>query len=69
MILIADLAKKEKPKLIITGASAYSREWDYKKFREIADSIGAFLNVRYGSSCRFNCKRITSIILYLIVML
>jgi glycine hydroxymethyltransferase len=41
--LIADLAKKEKPKLIITGASAYSREWDYKKFREIADSIGAFL--------------------------
>ena len=40
---IADLAKKEKPKLIITGASAYSREWDYKKFREIADSIGAFL--------------------------
>jgi len=41
--LIADLAKKEKPKLIITGASAYSREWDYKKFREIADSVGAFL--------------------------
>lgn len=41
--LIADLAKKEKPKLIVTGASAYSREWDYKKFREIADSIGAFL--------------------------
>ncbi len=41
--LIADLAKKEKPKMIVTGASAYSREWDYKKFREIADSIGAFL--------------------------
>ncbi len=40
---ISDLAKKEKPKLIITGASAYSRDWDYKKFREIADSIGAFL--------------------------
>jgi glycine hydroxymethyltransferase len=40
---IADMAQKEKPKLIITGASAYSREWDYKKFREIADSIGAFL--------------------------
>ncbi len=40
---IADLAKKEKPKLIITGASAYSREWDYAKFREIADSVGAFL--------------------------
>ena len=40
---IADLAKKEQPKMIITGASAYSREWDYKKFREIADSVGAFL--------------------------
>ncbi len=41
--LIEDLAKKEKPKLIITGASAYSREWDYAKFRQIADSVGAFL--------------------------
>jgi glycine hydroxymethyltransferase len=40
---IADLAKREQPKLIITGGSAYSREWDYKKFREIADSVGAFL--------------------------
>lgn len=41
--LIEDLAKKEKPKLIITGASAYSRDWDYAKFRTIADSVGAFL--------------------------
>ncbi len=41
--LVEDLAKKEKPKLIVTGASAYSREWDYAKFREIADSVGAFL--------------------------
>ncbi len=40
--LIADLAKKEKPKIIVAGASAYPREWDYKKFREIADSVGAF---------------------------
>ncbi len=40
---IADLAKKEKPKIIVTGASAYPREWDYSRFREIADSIGAFL--------------------------
>lgn len=40
---ISDLAKKEQPKLIITGASAYSRDWDYKKFKEIADSVGAFL--------------------------
>ncbi|NWF90478.1 MAG: serine hydroxymethyltransferase [Ignavibacteriaceae bacterium] len=41
--LISDLAKKEKPKMIVTGASAYSRDWDYKKFREIADSVGAYL--------------------------
>lgn len=40
---IEDLAKKEKPKMIVTGASAYSRDWDYKKFREIADSVNAFL--------------------------
>ncbi len=41
--IIEDLAVKEKPKLIIAGASAYSREWDYSKFREIADKVGAFL--------------------------
>ncbi|GGE31318.1 serine hydroxymethyltransferase [Psychroflexus planctonicus] len=36
-------AKKHKPKLIIAGASAYSREIDYKKFRNIADQVGAIL--------------------------
>ena len=41
--IIEDMAKKEKPKMIIAGASAYSREWDYAKFREIADKVGAFL--------------------------
>ncbi len=40
---IEDIAKKERPKMIITGASAYSRDWDYAAFRQIADSIGAFL--------------------------
>lgn len=40
---IADIADKEKPKLIICGASSYSRDWDYKKLREIADSVGALL--------------------------
>ncbi len=40
---VEEIAKKEKPKLIVTGASAYSREWDYAKFRQIADSVGAFL--------------------------
>jgi glycine hydroxymethyltransferase len=41
--VIEDLAKKEKPRLIIMGASAYSREWDYEKFRQIADKVGALL--------------------------
>ncbi len=36
-------AKQEKPKLIIAGASAYSRDWDYERMRSIADSIGAIL--------------------------
>ncbi len=37
------IAKQEKPKLIIAGASAYSRDWDYERMRSIADSIGAIL--------------------------
>lgn len=41
--IIEDLAKKEKPKVIIAGASAYSREWNYKSLREIADKVNAFL--------------------------
>lgn len=40
---IADIAAKEKPKLLICGASSYSRDWNYKKLREIADSVGALL--------------------------
>ena len=40
-----DLAKKEKPKLIIAGASAYSLVIDWKKFRQIADEVGAYLMV------------------------
>lgn len=36
-------ATKEKPKLIICGASSYSRDWDYKKLRKIADKVGALL--------------------------
>src|SRR5690348_3537946 len=37
------LAELEKPRLIICGASAYSRDWDYKRIREIADKVGAFV--------------------------
>ena len=40
---IQKIAEREQPKLIIAGASAYSREIDYKRFREIADSVGALL--------------------------
>ena len=40
---VAEKAEQEKPKLIICGASAYARDWDYKRFREIADSVGALL--------------------------
>ena len=43
MDVVEKTAKKEKPKLIICGASAYARDWDYKRFRKIADSVGAFL--------------------------
>ncbi len=40
---VAAKAEEHKPKLIICGGTAYSRFWDWKRFREIADSIGAFL--------------------------
>lgn len=40
---VAAKAREVKPKLIICGASAYSRDWDYKRFREIADEVGALL--------------------------
>jgi glycine hydroxymethyltransferase len=40
---VEDLVKKEKPKMITVGASAYSRDIDFKRFREIADKAGAFL--------------------------
>lgn len=41
--MVEEMAIKEKPKMIIAGASAYSREIDYKRFREIADKVGAIL--------------------------
>ena len=42
---VRKLAKEHKPKLIVAGASAYSRILDFKKFREIADEVGAYLMV------------------------
>src|SRR6187455_1333914 len=42
---VARRAEEVKPKLIVAGGSAYSRSWDFKRFREIADSVGAYLLV------------------------
>jgi len=43
--MMQEVASKEKPKLIVGGASAYSREWDYERMRKIADSINAIFMV------------------------
>ena len=45
MIRYWKIAKANKPKLIVAGASAYPRKIDFKKFREIADEVGAYLMV------------------------
>jgi glycine hydroxymethyltransferase len=45
MDAVAKLAEEAKPKLIIAGGSAYPRAWDFKRFREIADSVGAYFMV------------------------
>ena len=42
---IARIAREARPKLIIAGGTAYSRVWDFRRFREIADSVGAYLMV------------------------
>ncbi|MGE0078841.1 MAG: serine hydroxymethyltransferase [Bacteroidales bacterium] len=43
--MMEKVALEQKPKLIVGGASAYSREWDYKRMREIADKVGALLMI------------------------
>ncbi|HEX7872990.1 MAG TPA: serine hydroxymethyltransferase [Sphingobium sp.] len=45
MDVVAQIAREHKPKLIIAGGTAYSRIWDFKRFREIADEVGAYLMV------------------------
>jgi len=45
MDAVARIARESKPKLIIAGGTAYSRIWDFKAFREIADAVGAILMV------------------------
>ncbi len=41
--MLEQTAREEKPKLIICGASAYSRDWDYERIRKVADEVGAFV--------------------------
>jgi glycine hydroxymethyltransferase len=43
MDTVAEIARREKPRMLICGASAYSRDWDYARFRSIADEVGALL--------------------------
>lgn len=43
--MMEEVALREKPKLIVGGASAYSRDWDYARMREIADKVGALLMI------------------------
>ena len=50
------LAQLHKPKLIICGASAYSRDWDYQRFRSIADSIDALLLADIAHPAGLICK-------------
>ncbi|MEO1651581.1 MAG: serine hydroxymethyltransferase, partial [Pseudomonadota bacterium] len=45
MDAVAEMARETKPKLIMAGGSAYARTWDFKRFREIADEVGAYLQV------------------------
>ena len=40
---LEEIARKEKPKMILCGASAYSREWEYERIRKVADEVGAFV--------------------------
>lgn len=51
------LALEHKPKMIIGGASAYSREWDYKRMREIADQSGRAADGRHGAYGGPDCRR------------
>jgi glycine hydroxymethyltransferase len=54
MIKFKKLRLREQPKMIIAGASAYSRDMDFERFRVIADSVGALLLADI-SSFRINC--------------
>lgn len=54
---LIEIVRKEKPKMIIAGASAYPRIIDFKKFREAADASGAYLMVDMAHNCWSCCCR------------
>jgi glycine hydroxymethyltransferase len=64
--MLEKLAKLYRPKVLVCGASAYARNWDYSKFRAIADDIGAYLLVDVhppntdGTHQRSSCCRYTA---------
>jgi len=51
---LESVARAERPKLIIAGASAYTREWDYARIRRVADEIGAIFLVDMGDFAAVN---------------
>ena len=57
---LQEIAFREKPRLIVAGASAYSREWDYAQIRRIADEIGAIFMVDMAHPAGLIAARITS---------
>jgi glycine hydroxymethyltransferase len=52
------VALEQKPKLIICGASAYSRDWDYAFIRKVADKVGALVLADIIAPGRFNCHAV-----------
>ena len=53
---VKETARREQPKLIICGASAYSRDWDYQALREAADEVGALLLADISHPSRPHCQ-------------
>jgi glycine hydroxymethyltransferase len=49
---------KEKPKMIICGASAYSRDWDYEFIRKVADKVGALVLADISHPAGLNCHAV-----------
>ncbi len=54
---VRKMAQEHQPKLIICGASNYSKVIDFKKFREIADEVGAYLLADIAHIARADCRR------------